>query len=144
MVRKWHHFLLRWSALQEYSLWMLYNLCYDQWNHGDEALWMSQHFGFASNPTHRNVAGIDVIGAWLIIDERELDSWVVVGEDICVTVLSSVVRHEGRLLGMVQTNLCHSLCESWRRWTVTWLVLAMLTSTNCGYLVLCVCYLVSM
>lgn len=27
-----------------------------------------------SNPTYRNVAGIDVIGAWLIIDERELHS----------------------------------------------------------------------
>ena len=38
---------------------------------------------------------------------------MVVGEDISVAVLGSVVRHEGRLLGVIQTNLCHSLCESW-------------------------------
>ena len=53
------------------------------------------------HPTHRDVAGIDVIRPRLIVDEGELDSRVIVGKNVGVPVLCSVVSHERSFFGMI-------------------------------------------
>ena len=54
---------------------------------------MASHQLNYSHPplTHRNVAGIDVVRSRLIINEGEFDSGVVVGKDVGVPILGSVV-----------------------------------------------------
>ena len=59
--------------------------------------------------THRYVAGIDIVGARFIVNKGELHPRVVIGKNVGVAVLSSVLCHQGSLLSMLKTYLCHTL-----------------------------------
>ena len=60
---------------------------------------------------HRDIGGIDIVRARVVIHVGEFDSRVVVGQDVGVAVLGPVLCHERCLLAVVQSHLCHSLEE---------------------------------
>lgn len=57
----------------------------------------------------RHVAGVDVVGAGVVLQVRQLHSGRIIGQDVVVTVLPSVLRHSGNVHRLVSSNILQIL-----------------------------------